>query len=272
MLERTLKKVVTLTGTGIHSAAKTTLTCIPAQSGGIKFIRTDLNNTIINVSPENIKGSNRATLLGNKNALIKTPEHLLSALAGLNISHLTIEINQEEIPILDGSALEFITTFQNAGLKELKKTQQSIEIKQPIIVKDKDMFIHIEPSNKTTINFEICYQNHFINTQTFTLHLNTENYINEIAPARTYGFENEVKKLIEQGLAKGGSLNNALIIGEKDYINPYRFKDECVRHKILDLIGDLYILGKPILGTINAYKSGHSLNLKMAQAIANLYI
>ena len=270
--ELTLNKSVEFNGIGIHSGKKVSIKCKPQSEGGIVFKRTDLNNASIEVRPEHINGSNRASILTKNNHSIYTPEHLLSALAGINIDHLSIEINSPEVPILDGSSINFIETFLKVGTKKLSSFKKKLKLEKTISLKEEDSWIKLSPTeeNTSTIHYELSYPNHFIKTQIYTIVLNKKTYCEEIAAARTYGFKHEIDALIKKGLAKGGSLDNALVIGETNYLNKLRFENECVRHKILDLIGDFRILGFPIIANIEAYKSGHGLNLKMVKEIYKL--
>tara|TARA_A100001015_G_scaffold319085_1_gene440923 strand:- start:3989 stop:4834 length:846 start_codon:yes stop_codon:yes gene_type:complete len=270
--ELTLNESVEFNGIGIHSGKEVSIKCKPQSEGGIVFTRTDLKNALIEVHPEHINGSNRASILTKNNHSIYTPEHLLSALSGLNIDHLSIEINSPEVPILDGSSKNFIEMFLKVGTKKLSSFKKILKLEKTISLNEEDSWIRLSPTkkNKSRIQYELSYPNHFIKTQIYDIVLDKESYCEEIAPARTYGFKHEIDALIKQGLAKGGSLDNAVVIGETDYLNKLRFEDECVRHKILDLIGDFSILGFPILADIEAYKSGHSLNLKMVKEIYKL--
>lgn len=269
--EQTINEITTFKGVGIHSGKETTLTCIPKTKGGICFVRTDLNNQKVLVHPKNILGANRASILIQNNVKIITPEHLLSALYGLEIDHLDIEINQEEVPILDGSSLEFINSFLNKGIKKLTTKKKLLKITSSITLKKNDTWIKLSPTQHdySTINYTLSYPNHFIKTQVYETKLTPDKYCKDIAPARTYGFEKEIKDLLEKGLAKGGSIHNAVIIGKETYLNKLRFENECVKHKILDLIGDFSIIGYPICAHIEAYKSGHALNLEAVQKIYN---
>ncbi len=270
MKQKTISQDCTLSGVGIHSGKTATLRFIPSESKGIVFQHKDNPKKTLNVHPNHIGSTPRATQLTNNTISIATPEHLLSACAGLGIDNLIIEIDAEEIPIFDGSALPFITAFQKAGIHTLDAPKTPIIISTPLHLSSKESSIIITPSEHTIFSYYLHYDHPVIGTQSVTFTLTEETYIQEIAPARTYGFEHEVAQLLEQGLAQGGSLDNALIIGDTQYINPPRFSDECARHKLLDLMGDLWILNAPIQGHVVGIKSGHALNTKAAQEIATL--
>ncbi len=260
MKHQTIKETCHISGTGIHSGQQITLDISPSTSGKITFYDPH-NNTLV-VSPStSAKTHTRATILKNKTMTVATPEHFLSACAALGITSLDININGTEIPICDGSSLQFFNI-----LKESKVTPINSPSLDPIIIKDTHEFqlnsgcIIISPAPTSLFSYYLSYEHPMIGTQTASIDLSKDNYVNEIAPARTFGFEHEVKDLLNQGLAKGGSLENALIIGETNYINQTRFKNECARHKLLDLIGDFWILNRPIIGHVIGIKSGHQLN------------
>ena len=270
--EITLKEEVTLNGIGIHSGKRVSITCTPRESGGIQFVRTDLNNANIKAHANNIFGANRASILKENNILIKTPEHLLSAIAGLRIDDLNIKINADEVPILDGSSKDYVEKFKKVGLQVLSSYKKKFKLTEVLLLKGNDSWIKLSPQKKETkeIKYELSYPDHFIKSQLYKFNFNTKNYCTEIAPARTYGFKHEIDALIEKGLIKGGSLENAVVIGETEYLNKLRFKNECVRHKILDLIGDLSIFGYELIADIEAFKSGHELNLQMVKKLDSL--
>ena len=266
----TIAKPFTLSGIGIHSGQPVTITFKPATSGGISFIRTDLNNTLVSARPENLIFSDRSTVLATDNVKISTPEHLLFACFACQIHHLEIEINAEEVPILDGSAKDFIDHFKTVGLSKTT-ARTCISISKAHCIHHNNSTVIALPSNTLTFTFTIDYPDSFVGTQVYTVTLTDNHYdylIEKVAPARTYGFYKEVKHLLEKGLAQGGSLENAVVIGDKDYLNPVRFPDELVRHKLLDFIGDLSIISPSLKGHFIGIKSGHSLTAKLIKTIA----
>jgi len=267
MKQKTIQQPCHLTGIGIHSGKENRLAFKPSSAGRIEF---RLNSQTITVHPNHIADqNNRATILEANNCKIITPEHLLSACAGLGIDSLIIDCSSEEIPILDGSSKPFIDCFLKAGIQELESDKQIITIKKPIQIKEKDKCIILLPSHSgCSFTYYLDYPNHFIGSQCYTLDFTEQNYLTEVSNARTYGFEHEVKALLDKGLAQGGSLDNALIIGETDYLNPQRMDNECVKHKILDMVGDFWILNAAIQAHIIGIKSGHDLNCKAVKAIA----
>jgi UDP-3-O-[3-hydroxymyristoyl] N-acetylglucosamine deacetylase len=264
MQQKTIKNAFFIEGIGIHTGKKVSLNIFAApQNSGVAFIRTDKNNAKIKVCPQNVLEFNRATILSNGKEKIFTPEHLLAAIYALGIDNLIIEIDNEEVPILDGAASYFAEKLQKAQIIDLE------EEKKPLVISEEMKFVNdkaeitVLPDPNFKITFTVEYPNTFIGTQQLTIIINPETFTKEIAPARTYGFYAEYKDLLEKNLAKGASIDNALVIGDNDYLNEPRFIDEIVRHKILDLVGDLAILNKPILGHFLAKKSGHALNAKL---------
>ncbi|MFT5171829.1 MAG: UDP-3-O-acyl N-acetylglucosamine deacetylase [Candidatus Marinamargulisbacteria bacterium] len=273
MNPKTLDSPAHFRGVGIHSGKTVSVTCHPAsENTGIQFRRTDLDGAIVKVCPRNISATKRATHLTENNVTIKTPEHLLAACAGLGISNALIDLDGEEIPILDGSARPFSNAFLASGIKSQPGTLEPIKIHTPITVSNGPATIMILPSDEAKISYVLDLSPSFVGTQVFTSPISTDDFLSEIASARTFGFESEVKALLEKGLALGGSLDNALIIGETEYLSDLRFKDELVRHKILDMFGDLWILNRPIIGHIIGVKSGHFLNTKLVKAVSSAYL
>ncbi len=261
MKHKTLRKEVILKDIGIHSGKTVSLHIKPSNKGNIIFIdKTNPNNSLIVCAKNTIKNNIRATTLKSESMEVNTPEHFLSACAALEISSLEVIIDSIELPIFDGSSKPFFDAFNTAGIKELNQDNPPIIIKKNSIIEEKDMCIFLTPSDKTIFSYYLHYPHKVIQTQTYSIKLEKSIYEKEISPARTYGFESEIKHLHKQGLALGGSLKNALVIGEQKYINKPRFNNECARHKLLDLIGDLWILNRKIVGHITAIKSGHALN------------
>jgi UDP-3-O-[3-hydroxymyristoyl] N-acetylglucosamine deacetylase len=267
-MQKTISQSINFQGHGIHSGENVNITLKPASKNtGITFVRTDQNNCAINASVENLHNANRATILKNNQTTINTPEHLLAACFGLGIDNLIIEIDNNEVPIMDGSSKNFVEKLLQAGIKDLAAPKEKIIIKEPIIVKNQAAYLMALPCNTFKITFLIDYPETFIGDQIKSSEINDQTFINEIAPARTYGFYSEVKDLLEKNLAQGGTLENAVVVAENNYMNKLRFDDELVRHKILDLIGDLAIIGKPINGHFVGVKSGHALNGELVREL-----
>jgi len=210
-----------------------------------------------------------ATVLGHDGLTISTVEHFMAALAACGIDNLHVDIDGPEIPILDGSAAPFIREFQQIGIKTLSASRRFIAIRQPLEIIEGEKRISIIPSRFFRITFDIAFEHPAVSVQQHSMKFTTENFCKEIAPARTFGFLEEVEYLKANGLARGGSLENAVVIDNKGVMNPegLRFQDEFVRHKILDSFGDFSLLGSPLLGHIRAFKAGHDLNAKMVRKI-----
>lgn len=255
-------------GIGIHSGKAVTMVVNPApENTGICFIRLDMNNYQIKANIHSVKPANRATILEENGVLLQTPEHFLAACAGLNIDNLFIELNSEELPICDGSAKTFTEAFIKTGLQEQAANKRVIEITEPHITSVDNAKLIGLPYAGSKYTMVIEYPNSFIGTEIFSFEKGIDNFTLELAPSRTYGFEAEVKALLDQGLAKGGSFDNAVVIGEDGYLNKVRFDNECVRHKCLDLIGDLALLERDIKGHLIGIASGHALNNQFAKEI-----
>ncbi len=263
-VQRTLKKSVSCIGIGLHSGQKVHMAMHPGpEDAGITFVRTDISgNPVIKACLENVVHTKRATTLGFDGITISTVEHLLSALAGLGVDNVQIEVNSSEIPIMDGSAAPFVFLIKTAGLKRQNRPKNFYFIHRPIMVKDQDKFISIEPASKLIIDYSIDFNHPMLQSQTYQVSLSRSVFEKEISRARTFGFLNEVEYLKKNGLARGGSLDNAIVIDRFRVLNEggLRYENEFVRHKILDLIGDISLLGSPVIGHFKAYKSGHTLN------------
>ena len=263
--QQTLAKPLVIHGVGLHSGVKVKIKLIPAEADyGIKFLRTDLKqNNLINAIWSNVSNTQLSTTISNNFGVsVSTVEHLMSALSGLHIDNVKIEIDGPEVPIMDGSSKNFVELIDENSLKILNKTRKIIKIKKKIIVEKDDSSIELSPNNQFSIDFQIDFPSPLISKQSCQLQLINGNYKTDIASARTFGFEKDVDRLRSIGLALGGSLNNAVVVGDDKILNSegLRFKDEFVRHKILDSIGDLYLAGSPIQGYFNGNKSGHFLN------------
>jgi UDP-3-O-[3-hydroxymyristoyl] N-acetylglucosamine deacetylase len=271
--QRTLKTTVQATGVGLHTGEKVYLTLRPAlPNSGIVFHRVDLGpHAVIRAEAQAVNDTRLSTCLESRGARVATVEHLMSALAGLGIDNAIIELTSSEVPIMDGSAGTFVFLLQSAGIVEQSAAKKFIRIKKMIEVKDGDKWVRFEPHNGYKLNFTINFAHPvFANTkQHVTVDLGVNSYIKEVSRARTFGFMQEVEYMRSQGLALGGNLDNAIVMDEYRVINPdgLRFEDEFVKHKVLDAIGDLYLLGHPLIGAFSGYKSGHALNNALVRAM-----
>jgi UDP-3-O-[3-hydroxymyristoyl] N-acetylglucosamine deacetylase len=271
--QRTLKTIVQATGVGLHTGEKVYLTLRPAAvDTGIVFRRVDLAHPVdIRAEAHAVHDTRLSTCLESNGARIATVEHLMSALAGLGIDNAIVELSSPELPIMDGSAGTFIFLLQSAGLVEQSAAKKFMRIKKVVEVKDGDKWVRFEPYNGYKLNFTINFAHPvFANTkQNVTVDLGVNSYIKEVSRARTFGFMQDVENMRAQGLALGGNLDNAIVMDEYRVINPdgLRFDDEFVKHKVLDAIGDLYLLGHPLIGAFSGYKSGHALNNGLCRAL-----
>jgi len=273
MNRKTIKNVVSLEGIGLHKGEKITLTLKPALAGeGITFKRVDLEEgkNLIEMNPHNTFDLTRGTNLKNEfGASIYTVEHFLSAVAIKEITDLKIEVDGNESPICDGSAIEFLELLDRAEVIELEEKLEPIVIKEPLSVTNGDKHLVILPYDGYKVTYSIRFEHSFLKSQLFEIDLNEETYKKEISRARTFGFDYEVEYLKKNNLALGGSLDNAIVIKKDGVLNPdgLRYEDEFVRHKILDIIGDLKIINRPIKGHLIAVKSGHALNADLAKKL-----
>ena len=263
--QKTIAAPVSINGIGLHSGVDVSMKLYPAESDyGIKFIRTDLtNNNIIDALWSNVTNTKLSTTISNKRgASVSTIEHLMSALSGLHIDNIKIEIDGPEVPIMDGSSIKFVNLIDSTLIKNLHKKRKILKVKQNIKVEKDNSSVELKPNNQFSIDFEIDFPSKLVSQQSCQLQLVNGNYKTDIASARTFGFEKDVDMLRSNGLALGGSLENAVVVGETKILNSdgLRFEDEFVRHKILDSIGDLYLAGSPIQGYFLGNKSGHHLN------------
>jgi UDP-3-O-acyl N-acetylglucosamine deacetylase len=258
--QHTLKQTIKLEGVGIHSGIQTTLILEPApENHGLIFYRDEQP---IPVQPSSLFHTNRATILKNsEGATVKTPEHLLSALYGMGVDNAAIHLSEDEVPILDGSALSFVEAIQEAGIIEQQEKRLYWAPESPIWINEQGAEVLILPSPTPKWTYILEYPNHFIGTQIAEFFEEIGDYATDIAPARTYGFFQEVEALRARGLALGGSLDNALVIGDDDYLNPVRFDNELARHKLLDMIGDFCVLGRRVRAHVIGIRSGHFHNM-----------
>ena len=264
--QKTLSKPIEISGIGLHTGVKTNLKLKPAPPNtGYIFVRTDLDNFEIPASVEYVSHCSYATTLLRKGVLLSTCEHLLAALRGAGVDNCFIELDNIEIPILDGSSENFIELIERAGTKKQDAPRRFLKIKEKVEFEQGDRKMSIEPSNEFEIDCTIDFPHPFINRQKYHFVLENGSFGKEIASARTFGFTTEIEMLRKANLALGGSLDNAIVLSPEGMLNenPLRFKDEFVRHKILDIIGDFALLGMPLLGRITAEKSGHSVHASL---------
>jgi len=271
--QRTLKSQVRTTGVGLHSGVKVEMTLRPAAAGtGILFRRVDLDPPVdIPVDPYKVTDTRLCSALTVDKAKVATVEHLMSALAGLGIDNIVIDLTGPEVPILDGSAAPFVFLLQSAGIEELNAPKQFVRIREPIEVREGDKWVRLSPHDGFRIDFTIDFDHPVFEQsgQVVSVDFDNTSYIREVARARTFGFMHEVEMLRNNNLALGGSLDNAIVMDEYRILNAdgLRYDDEFVKHKVLDAIGDFYMIGKPIIGRLEAHKSGHALNNQLLRAL-----
>jgi UDP-3-O-[3-hydroxymyristoyl] N-acetylglucosamine deacetylase len=262
--QRTLAKDVNVTGIGLHSGKKVTMKLIPVEADfGIQFIRTDIpNSKPMKANALTVGTTENATTLGEGAGAVHTVEHLLGTLYGLGINNCLIEIDGPEVPIMDGSGASFVFLLKETGIKNLNKSKKFLVILDTVRVEKDGKWAQFEPSQNLVIDSTIVFAHPIIKTQRFDFEFSCETFIQDIARARTFGFARDVDMLKRKGLIKGGSLDNAIVLDDYKVMNPegLRFNNEFVRHKILDTIGDVSLLGYEIAGKITTFKSGHNLH------------
>lgn len=270
--QRTLKSLIRASGVGLHTGQKVRITLRPAPPDtGIVFRRIDLATPVdIPARAELVGEARLASTLVKGEVKVHTVEHLMSALSGLGIDNAFVDLDAPELPIMDGSASPFVLLLQQAGLEEQGAPKRFLRVKKSIEVRDGDKWARLEPYEGFKLSFSIDFRHPVIerSTQSVTVDFAESSYLKEIARARTFGFMHEVEDLKDSGLALGGGLDNAVVLDEFGVLNSegLRFADEFIRHKLLDAIGDLYLLGGPLLGAFTAHKSGHALNNRLARA------
>lgn len=270
-LQQTIRKKVTITGVGLHTGKDSQISFCPAPPGtGVHFVRRDLPGCpSLPVLADYVSATSYATTLGNEFFAVSTVEHCLSSVTALRIDNLFIELNGPEIPICDGSAAVFLKELLAAGVVEQDMPRQYIFVKQPVFVGNSDKHAYVVPYNGLRITCTIDFPHPSIGQQNFDIDVNIANFEKDIARARTFGFLKDVEALRQRGLALGGTLDNAIVLDDQSVMNPsgLRFTDEFVRHKVLDAIGDLVTLGKPLLGHVVLFKAGHDLMNQLNKAI-----
>lgn len=267
--QRTLKNVVRATGVGVHTGEKVYLTLRPAPVGtGIVFNRTDLDPVVsIKASVDHISNTSLSTCLSKGEARIVTVEHLLSALSGLGIDNLYVDLTSPELPIMDGSAGPFVFLIQSAGIQEQNAAKEFIRIKRKVVVEDGNKMAMVEPHDGFTVDFSIAFEHPLFNdsNQRAMIDFSRTSYVKEVSRARTFGFMSDYEYIRKNKLALGVSLDNTIVLDEYKIVNQggLRYSDEFVKHKILDVIGDLYLLGHNLIGSFTGHRSGHALNNKL---------
>ena len=264
--QRTLRRQVPCAGIGLHSGRKVTVSLKPAPADfGIRFQRMDLGGFEIPATIRHLAGMQHLqTGLVRDEASVETVEHLLAALRSMGIDNVLVELNHAEVPIMDGSSAPWVYLIQEAGIRELNVPRKTIQILRQVQLQQGDKRIAVYPADRFKVSYTISFDHPMLRHQQKTLDLDEKTFVDQIAPARTFGFLKEVEMLRQRGLALGGSLENAIVLGETGVLNPLRFEDEFVRHKILDVVGDLALVGYPILGHLVVHRGGHALHTAFA--------
>jgi len=273
MMQKTINRAIEFTGIGIHTGGEIHVRVLPSdEDTGITFVRTDLPEAAgIKAEPSNVVATSYATSLGRGGAIVSTVEHLMAAFYGLGVDNVVVELDGPEVPIMDGSAAGFIEMIEEAGLRELDSARRYLVVKRPIKVADRDKYILLMPavSGELSIDYSIDFAHSLLQSQSYSGRFSSAAFREEMGSARTFGFLKDVEMLRANGLARGGSLDNAIVIGDAGVLNEggLRYPDEFVRHKVLDMVGDLSILGVPLIGALVAHRAGHSLNHKLVKEI-----
>ncbi|MFO7857706.1 MAG: UDP-3-O-acyl-N-acetylglucosamine deacetylase [Ectothiorhodospiraceae bacterium] len=271
--QRTLKNVIRATGVGLHTGEKVYLTLLPAPvNSGIVFRRTDLDEPReIRAHPDNVGDTLLSTCLVKDGVRVATVEHLLSALAGLGIDNVVVELSNAEVPIMDGSAGPFVFLIQSAGIQEQEAAKQFVRIRKSLVIEDGDKWVRFDPFDGFKVDFTIAFNHPVFDSgmQQASVDFSATSFVKEIARARTFGFMRDIETLQANRLALGGSLDNAIVVDDYRILNEdgLRYRDEFVKHKILDAIGDLYQLGYSVIGSFSGCKSGHHLNNLLLRAL-----
>ncbi len=271
--QRTLQNPIRATGVGLHTGKKVLMVLRPAPANsGITFRRTDLEETVdIPARAENVSETTLGTTLTKGPGRVSTVEHLMSALAGLGIDNLTVELSSDEVPIMDGSAGPFVFLLQSAGIVEQNAPKRFVRIKKSLKVEDGDKWARFDPYDGFKVNFEIEFDHPVFKrrSQVASMEFSTTTFLREISRARTFGFMRDLEYMRSRNLALGGNLDNAIVLDDYRILNEdgLRYEDEFVKHKILDAIGDLYLLGHSLIGEFSGYKSGHGLNNRLLRTL-----
>ncbi len=267
--ERTIRNPVECSGVGLHSGAPAHLRILPAPAGsGIVFRRTDLDDFEVEAISRNVAKVSYATSLMKKGVLISTTEHLLSAFIGMGVDNAVVELDNLEVPILDGSAQPFVEMITEAGVRQQRRKRVYLKILRPYELQEGDKFIGVYPAERYSVSYAIDFPHPLIGSETFQVELSNGSYVREIAAARTFGFLEQQNAMLNMGLIRGASRDNCVVLTRQGIDNPpLRFPDEFVRHKVLDLIGDLALFGKRILGYVKADRAGHALHTAIVSRI-----
>lgn len=269
--QRTIGGFISIGGIGLHSGKKAKITLRPApENSGYIFVNVqEIFPSEIVASFDKVLDTTLATTIGENSVYFRTVEHLISALRGMDVDNVIVEVEGDEVPIMDGSSAPFVYLIKKVGIVEQRRYRKFISVKNPVRFSDGEKYIEILPSSELKIDFTIDFPHPLIGMQSFSFIATPENFEKDIAKARTFGFLKEVEYLKSNGFALGGSLENAVVISDEGILNKdgLRYKDEFVRHKILDLIGDIALLGYPVIGHIRAFKSGHALNNRLCKEL-----
>jgi UDP-3-O-[3-hydroxymyristoyl] N-acetylglucosamine deacetylase len=268
--ETTVRRPVDVSGVGLHSGVPVNIRILPAPvSTGIVFVRTDLERFPVQASWRHVARVSYATSLMRQGVLISTTEHLLSVFYSMGIDNAYVEIDNLEVPILDGSGLPFVELLEKAGRRNHRRLRRYLRIRRPVEVTDQGKRISILPADSFRLTCEIRFDHSLVGAQMLELEVTPERYAAEIAPARTFGFAKDLDQLRDMGLIRGASLDNAVCFNGREVMNPggLRFPDECCRHKALDLIGDLALVGKPLLGHVVAERAGHAMHTALVSRL-----
>ncbi len=268
--ETTVQRAVEATGVGLHSGVPVSVRIVPAPpSTGIVFIRTDLDHFSVPASWHHVARVSYATSLMRQGVLISTTEHLLSVFYSMGVDNAYVEIDNLEVPILDGSGQPFVKLIEKAGLKRYRRKRRYLRIRRPVSVEGNGKRITILPADRFLLTCDVYFDHPMVGRQALEMEVTPERYATDLAPARTFGFEWELNQMKDMGLIRGASLDNAICFDRSKTLNPggLRFPDECCRHKALDLIGDLALIGKPLLGHVIAERAGHAMHVALVSRI-----
>ena len=269
MYEQTIRAAAACSGIGLHSGAPVSMRILPAASGtGIVFRRTDLDGFEIEAVSRNVARVSYATSLMKKGVLISTTEHLLSAFIGLGIDNAIVELDNLELPILDGSAQPFVDMIRKVGIRKQRRARKYLKIRREVEMREGNKFIAVYPADSYSVSYSINFPHPMIGKETFQVELSNGSYLKHIAPARTFGSREDEQALRNMGLIRGASRENCIVLTREGIENgPLRFSDEFVRHKVLDLVGDLALLGKQVLGKVVADRAGHAMHTALVSRI-----
>ena len=271
--QHTIGREVWRTGIGLHCGARISLRLKPAPPDfGVRFRRVDLpRSSCVIAHYRHVIDTRLATSIGYGEAVISTIEHLMAALLGSGVDNALVEVDGPEVPIFDGSALSYLELLRDAGLASQRAPRRCLKILRPLVVNDGEAYVKVSPSRRLRVHYRIDFPHPLVGKQEFSWSFNKSSFVRDIAKARTFGFLSDALKLQRMGLAQGGSLDNAVVFDEERLLNRdgFRYDDECVRHKILDLLGDLALVGFPLVGRIEAYKAGHALHTRFLNKLVN---